>query len=328
MADAARYTAVTTHLRLAAMLGATAEGMTIDEIAGELDVSRRTAQRMRAALEELFAMDVEQDERQWRYRIRAGLSPALLTPTAEELAQLRLAADALSASGKPERAETLYAFERKILASMRSATRARVAPDFEALAEAQLPVAIAGPQSRIDGDVLRTCQQGLQAGCVLAFDYTAATGEVQHREVAPRGLLFGPRSYLVGALHDWGRPSLWRLDRMSGLALTDRAAWPDPDFDLRRYAARSFGLFQEKPQPVILRFDAEVSAEADSFIFHPDEERSWLEDGCLEVRFDAGGLLELAQHLFTWRGRVAIISPPDLVRIMETELRASLERIG
>lgn len=328
MSQDARHAAVTAHLRLATLLGATAEGMTVDEIASEMAVSRRTAQRMRAALEEILPMEALADGRQRRYRIRGGMSAATLSPAPSELAELRLAADALAASGKPERAEALAALERKILASMRAATRTRLAPDLEALTQAQVPVAVAGPQSRVAPEVLRTCQHALQAGLVLTFDYAAANGTTQQREVAPRGLLFGPRSYLVGAIHDWGQPALWRLDRMSRVELSNHAAWDDREFDLRAYAARSFGLFQESPQEIVLRFDAQVAEEVGGFIFHPEQEVARLEDGRVEVHFRAGGLLELARHLFTWGGAAEIVSPPDLVRIMRQELEASLARLS
>ena len=43
----------------------------------------------------------------------------------------------------------------------------------------------------------------------------------------------------------------------------------DPEFDLQRYAKRSFGTFQEQPVRVVLRFDAGAARDASAFLFHP-----------------------------------------------------------
>ena len=55
--DDARKLGLVCHLQLVLRLGATSEGLTIDEIAAEMEVSRRTAQRMRAALDLVFPME-------------------------------------------------------------------------------------------------------------------------------------------------------------------------------------------------------------------------------------------------------------------------------
>ena len=44
------------------------------------------------------------------------------------------------------------------------------------------------------------------------------------------------------------------------------------------------------------------------------------------VRFTAGGMLELARHLFTWGAEVTILGPPELRTLMQEELRAALGR--
>ncbi|WP_051521171.1 helix-turn-helix transcriptional regulator [Rubellimicrobium mesophilum] len=327
MSDDARHLGVARHLELALRLAGCAEGLTVAEMAAEMGVVVRTVQRMRAALETVFPMDVLFDGSRRRYRIVGGLSPNMVAPLAEELAELALAKTALESAGEAVRSERLAALELKILAAIRAAARARIEPDLEALKAAQLPVAVAGPQQRLAAGILESCQTALQAGSVLAFDYAAAGAVPQRREVAPRGLLFGARSYLVGALNDWGAPALWRLDRMSSPEVLARAAWPDPAFDLRDYASRSFGLFQEKPRDIVLRFDAPVAQEAARFIFHPQQKVRELPDGRLEVAFRAGGLLELARHVFTWSGAVEIVEPPELRDILRRELAANLARL-
>ena len=102
---------------------------------------------------------------------------------------------------------------------------------------------------------------------------------------------------------EWAEePRLWRLANMSEARLTDETFERDPDFDLQRYAERSFGVFQEKPVKVVLRFDAEAARDASAFLFHPGQSVEENEDDSLTVRFEAGGLDEMCWHLITWGG--------------------------
>ena len=86
----------------------------------------------------------------------------------------------------------------------------------------------------------------------------------------------------------------------------------DPEFDLQRYAKRSFGTFQERPVRVVLRFDAGAARDASAFLFHPDQVIEENGDGSLTVRFTAGGIDEMCWHLFTWGESVTIERPTHL----------------
>ena len=44
---------------------------------------------------------------------------------------------------------------------------------------------------------------------------------------------------------------------------------PDPDFELSKYAERSFGAYQELAFDVASRFDADLAQDAATFLFHP-----------------------------------------------------------
>jgi predicted DNA-binding transcriptional regulator YafY len=96
-----------------------------------------------------------------------------------------------------------------------------------------------------------------------------------------------------------GEPANYRLDRMSELRVSDSVGTRPRDFDLDSYAARSFGVFQEEPHDVVLHFLPEVTEEVAAFQFHPSQTITREADGSTTVRFRAGGLREMAWHLFT-----------------------------
>src|SRR5881396_3231140 len=108
-------------LELARLLASTAEGLTLDEMAERLGVGRRTAERMRDAVREVFPqMEEVEDPPTRRFRIPSGLDGLFQAPTVEELAALATAAEMLAAAGAQTRARALRSLEQKVL----SATRA------------------------------------------------------------------------------------------------------------------------------------------------------------------------------------------------------------
>ncbi|MGW8788751.1 hypothetical protein, partial [Heyndrickxia sporothermodurans] len=76
-------------IALGRTLAGCSEGLTLDEMARSAGVDRRTAERMRDALRELFPqMEEVADGRSKRFRIPGGLDGFLQSPTADELAEL------------------------------------------------------------------------------------------------------------------------------------------------------------------------------------------------------------------------------------------------
>lgn len=101
------------------------------------------------------------------------------------------------------------------------------------------------------------------------------------------------------------------LTNVSDAWLTDERFERDPAFDLRAYARRSFGTFQERPVKVVLRFLRRVARDAAAFLFHPDQAVEENSDGSVTVRFTAGGIDEMCWHLVTWATASSSRNPPD-----------------
>ncbi|MFT8672401.1 MAG: hypothetical protein ABF802_13595 [Acetobacter orientalis] len=91
-----RFEKVGVVINLARLLAADAEGMTLDEIALALDVSRRTAERLKAIVEDVFPqLESRPDGHRLRFRITGGLNGFFHSPTSDELAELHAASLAL-----------------------------------------------------------------------------------------------------------------------------------------------------------------------------------------------------------------------------------------
>lgn len=304
-------------LELARLLAGSAEGLTLDEMAEALGVGRRTAERMRDAVREVFPqMEEVEDPPTRRFRIAGGLDGLYQAPSADELVALRTAADALEASGAQARAAALKVLEQKILSATRGPARRRLAPDLEALLQAETIAVQAGPRPFEDDEVLSALREAIKSLRAVRFRYEGGSTPGRTREVTPYGILFGRSNYLVAAEGKGGEPRNWRLDRIHDLEILDGSSVRPESFSLQDYADQSFGIYHDAVQDVVLRVTPEGAEDALRWRFHANQTVEPLADGSVRVAFRASGMLELAWHLFTWGDKVQIVAPPVLRQTM------------
>ncbi len=309
-----RYERLTELLRLAIHLQGSRGGLTLADIQDEFSVSRRTAERMRDAVEAAFGpletVDADMGDRRIRWRLQSRALPPFLRVSPEELAELETTAGSLERTGLEGRASGLRELALKLRAALRRHSAEEFDSALETLMEAEGLAMRAGPRESLEEGLLSLLRNAIKAGYVVEFGYLAQwTGRRSHQRVQPYGVLYGNRAFLVGQT-DWANDiRLWRLANVSDVQITDETFERDPTFDLRHYAKRSFGTFQEEPVEVALRFDPSVASDVMAFLFHPDQTVSENDDGSLTVRFKAGGLNEMCWHLFTWGDGVTVEHP-------------------
>ncbi|MDB5446847.1 MAG: putative transcriptional regulator [Phenylobacterium sp.] len=308
-------------LALARLLGGTAEGLTLDEMAERLGVGRRTVERMRDALREVFPqLEEVEDPPTRRWRIPAGLDGLFQAPTAEELAALASAAEMLAAAGAWSRAYALRDLQHKVLSATKAPAKRRLAPDLEALLQAETIAVNAGPRPFEDETVLAAVREALKGASALRFRYEGGSTPGRVREVTPFGVLFGRANYLVAQEDVEGGPRNWRLDRIAEIEVLDRPALRPDGFSLQDYADESFGIYHDEVQDVVLRITPAGAEDALRWRFHANQQVDLQGDGAVIVRFRASGMRELAWHLFTWGDKVHVIAPPILHRTLLDEL--------
>ena len=325
MANGLRHERLVALLRLAIRLQGTGSGLTIADIQDEFSVSRRTAERMRDAVEAAFgpldAVDVDSGDRRIHWRLRSLALHPFISITPEDLADLETAAGSLSGSGVAERVSGL-------VVKLRAASRRHSPEEFDTALEALMEVEglamRAGPRENLEEGLLSLVREAVTTHHKLDFKYLSrGTGRRNRQRVWPYGVLYGNRAFLVGRTDRGNEPRLWRLGNISEARITDEAFERDPAFDLRRYAERSFGTFQEEPFDVVLHFDADAAQDARAFQFHPSQTITENSDGSLKVLFRAGGVDEICWHLVTWGRSLTILEPPSL-RQRLVEICASL----
>lgn len=323
-----RYSRAADILELALELQASHAGLTLDEIAERRGTSRRTAARLRDAVERLFP-DLRAEtgpDKKKRWRIPKGAAASLIRWQAEELAGLETALKIVRREGRPDQARALERVATKLKGILENAAHAaRVAPDLEALEEAEGLAARVGPRPAILREVMDRLRYAIITRQKIRLRYTRRDGERVRHKLYPYGFLYGSRHYLVAWSRPAGKHLLYRLPDVEEVEVLEGESFErDPGFDIERFAANAFGVFQERPVDVVWRFAREVARDARRFRFHPEQETRPLPDGRLEVRFRAGGQLEMAWHLFTWGPHVEVVRPRELRELLVGELRRSL----
>lgn len=310
-----RYERLTDIVRLATHLQGMRGGVTMDDIAEEFRVSRRTAERMRDAVEMVFGplLTVDTGDRRLHWRLQSTSLRGLVQILPEELAELESAASHMDRTGPAERAGMLRELAVKLRALRRPLNERAFEDDLEALMQAEGLAMRPGPRPGIEHGLLPLLRDAIKADRKVQFDYVArSSGRHSRQLVEPYGVIYGNRAYLVGR-SDWSQgPQLWSLANVSNAQASGQPFERDPAFSLQEYAERSFGAFQEPPFDVVLRFDPGIAADASSFLFHPSQTLIENPDGSLTVRFRAGGLTEMCWHLFTWGTGVTVEQPARL----------------
>lgn len=138
-------------LDLAIWMQSNREGVSLNDIANYFQVSRRTAERMRDMILLQFPQTEElQEGNSKRWRIPQGTLKDFIQFSAEELAAIETAQRLLQQNKLDDKLLLLNNVYNKIKASIKPATYHKIAPDTEALLEAEGFVLRAGPKLNIN----------------------------------------------------------------------------------------------------------------------------------------------------------------------------------
>ena len=319
-----RYEKAEILVHIALDMQGSALGLSLDDIQRNYcspPLSRRTAERLRDAVERVFPQLelANPHELPKRWRLPAGSANGLANITADELADLATAVSLLRRENMQEQANGAERVISKMRALLKRPAIMRIDPDLEALTEAEGLAMRPGPRPRIDLEVVGALRQAILRSKKVRLHYHyRGSGKHGFETVHPYGFIYGQRHYLV-AWSESERAKDFRsyaLPNIERVELLNRTFSRKRGFSLQAYAERSFGVFQEKPFDVVWHFAAKAAADAKTFMFHPTQILEEQPDGSLLVRFRAGGAMEMCWHLFTWGDEVEVLAPPHLQDLM------------
>lgn len=322
-----RYERVEDILRLALIMQASYQGLSLQDIQDEFEISRRTAIRMKNAVERLFPSMEEVENpmsRIKKWRLNKTSLNKMISFTAEELAELENCRSILKNLNYTNRVDLLNDIMAKInvLNSSKS-----IETDVEALLEAEGYAIRQHPRYKLDINILNIISDSIKAMKYLKFEYENQKGELAELKIQPYGIIYGEKTYLLGYNENKKGFRYYHLHKIIKPQIIDEYFDKDETFSLKEYLKNSFGVYQETPMNIKLLFSEKVKASIKDYNLHPTQKMKINEDGTTTVTFKAGGRYEICWHLFKWGDNVKILAPVELKETYRELLLKSLEQI-
>ena len=303
--EQARYPKLGKILNLIIKMQSRYSGITLNDIQEELEVSRRSAERLRDVLiweiPQIEELPTTGREKHWGFS-RSSHLREIISFSKDEIAELEGIKNNLQLDSTKD---VLNGIVDKLKAlSRKNATEIEDA--IEILLKTEGSAVTQKPSYKIDIQILDTIRQAIKENLRIKCKYDG-----RDKILSPFGIVYGANVYLIGVEGDKPDPYVYRLHKVTDIELTEEKS-DKRDFDIKEYANRSFGVYQNEIIKVELRFSKEVAEDVLNYNFHPTQKVKQNDDGTVTVKFKASGELEILWHIFRWGDKVQIISPKSL----------------
>ena len=322
-----RYDGVKDILRLAIDMQNSYQGFSIQDIQDEFEVSRRTAIRMKDAVQEIFPSMEEVPNpmsRVKKWRLNKTPLTKMVSFTAEEIAELENCKAMMKNLSYTNRCDLLSEIMAKINLLNESKS---VYTDVEALLEVEGYVVRQHPRYKMNLNTLNVISDALKAYKYLGFSYMNNKGEEAVLKIQPYGIIYGEKTYLLGYNEEKQGFRYYLLHKIKDPVVIDEYFDRDENFNLKDYLKKSFGVYQEKPMKIKLLFSKEVQESIQDYNLHPSQKMKVNADGTTTVTFEAGGRYEICWHLFRWGDKVKILEPIELKETYKELLNRAISQI-
>lgn len=296
-------------------------GATVDELAEECGVTRRTIYRDLDAIRDAgypLVSNPEADGRTLYSFITGYKNLPPITFSLDELMTLYLCRGQLGfLNGTPFQDDLDDIFGR-----IHSSLPPRSVAHLERIAETVSPKFQGERDYAAKKAMLKDLRRALLYQYRIDLFYTPARRATETYRFDPYTLLFYEGAlYLGGYAHNRQALRLFLVDRIEQVTvLEDRFEVPE-EFSAGDLTGSSFGLIDEKQQTVKVRFGAEVGHLIRERVWHPSQNIIEEKDGALTLTFEASGEKEILAWLFSYLPHVQVLEPESL----RTEFYQSLQ---
>ena len=283
---------------------------TAQELADDLDVSRRTVFRDLNVLEMAHVpYYFHSDTGGYRIDPQFFLPPVNLTLT-EALAMLGLTGRLRSSANFPLQAEAARAAV-KLESILPEQIGRYVGSVLEKMTVQWTPVSRhAGGDQTFD-----ELARALVDKCICRITYQSFyEGRVIQTAIRPLRLVFVERAwYVIAYSQQHSEVRTFKLVRIRELTVTKRHFTEPKDLDLGTYFGDAWRMIPEgKLWPIHLRFEKLVAGNVAEVQWHHSQQVTWNRDGSMEFHATVDGLGEITWWLLGYGDQVTVIDPPEL----------------
>ena len=286
-------------------------GLCIDDIQEHFECSRRSAERMKSLLFEIFPEKVEEvstSDKKKYWRFIKGTANMLISFNPDDFANLKYLKGLSNDENRQKELDELIA---KIKALTPQKNAMALETDIEAILEFEGIAVRQYSRIKADKKVLNKLRHAMLSFKKVEFDYNTDKG-LRHIALNPYGIIISDKYYLVGFHEYVDDLRLYKVDKLQNLIVTDDYFEKDEKFLLSEYCNNSFSIYQEEPMNITLEFDKSVAEDVLNYHFHPTQKMKQLDNGSIQVKFTSGGKLAICHELFKWGTFVTIKKPAEL----------------
>ena len=303
-------------------------GATVDELAEECGVTRRTIYRDLDAIRDAgypLVSEPEEDGRTLYSFITGYKKLPPITFSLEELMTLYLCRGQLGfLQGTPFQDDLDAIFGR-----IRSSLPPRSVAHLERIAETASPKFQGERDYAAKKELLKELRRALLYQYRLDLSYTPARRSTEVYRFDPYTLLFYDGAlYLGGYAHNRDALRLFLVDRIEQVTVLDERFEIPEDFSAADLTGSAFGLIDEQQQTIKVRFGAEISHLIRERIWHPSQGPVEEDDGSLTLCFEASGEKEILAWLYSYLPHVQVLEPEGLREVFYRSLRDGLSVVG
>jgi proteasome accessory factor B len=298
-------------------------GVSIDDLARDLEVTTRTIRRDLEALQEAgFPLYDERDDNgRTRWHLDGQVLKGLETGfTLGELCALYLGRHVLEmASGTPFGRDLALAFAR---------IEKMLSPRMRAFLD-QMPAVLtakAGPRAAVEGERSGVGAQLLEAALhhrVARMRYhSVSSGREKDYLIHPQRLAFAQGEfYLLAYVPEYDDTRTFAVSRIVSVSLEKQTFTPRGDLSGEVFG-NSLGVHTGPTAPVTIRFSPEVSPYVRARVWHPSQ-RMTDGPGGIMLEMDVCHDWALRSWILSWGPLATVVSPDALARQIHDELEAA-----
>ncbi len=296
-------------------------GMTLDDLAEECGVDRRTIHRDLNAVEEAgYTLTSEWLEGKKVYSFLTksrNITPITFTlPQLMSLYLLRSLGVYLAGTLFQAEIEELFRTITSILPD-------RYAAHLERIARVSLPILHGARDYSAAAGYLEGLQRALLHQYRVRLSY-AKKGRDEHEEyeIDPYTLVFHKGGiYLLGYAHNREAMRLFALERVRGIEVTRQRFEIPADYQPEAHFTSAFGLVSDTPMKVRVRFSPDVAHAVKERVWMPGQKIRTDREGRATVEFEAAGEMELVSWILSYGMHAEVLDPPELRREVKRHVR-------
>lgn len=295
-------------------------GMTLDDLAGECGVDRRTIHRDLNAVEEAgytLTTDWQQGKKVYSFLTRSrNITP--ITFTLNQLMSLYLLRSlGVYLAGTPFQGEIDELFR-----TITSALPDRYAAHLERIARVSLPILQGARDYSAAAPHIEELQRALLHQYRVRLTYAKDGETAGGYEVDPCTLVFHRGGvYLLGYAHNRKGMRLFALERIRGVEVTRQRFDIQAGYEPEAHFSSAFGLVSDTLMHVRVRFSAEIAPSVAERTWMPGQKVTRDMAGRVTVEFDASGEKELVAWILSYGLHAEVLGPTSLRREVTRQIR-------